>query len=52
MVQYEFKPSSVRRSELNDLLKEISDIHHKMLGLSREKMKLSELLYNCIDTPT
>lgn len=52
IIQYEAKPGSKQRVEINELLREISDIHQSMLALSKQKMRLSEIIYNCIDMPT
>lgn len=52
IIQYEAKPGSKQRVEINELLREISDIHQSMLTLSKQKMRLSEIIYNCIDMPT
>lgn len=49
---YDSKPSNKLRNQINDLLRDISEIQNNMLALSRQKMKLSDQIYNCIDTPT
>lgn len=41
ITQYELKKNSKLKSEIEELLKEINQIHKKMLNLSKEKMEIA-----------
>lgn len=40
------------KAEIEEMLKEINNIHKQMLDFSKEKMELAENIYNIIDDPT
>lgn len=52
ITQHSAKPSAKLKSEINDILRDISDIHQALIGLSNKKIKLSDQVYNEVDYPT
>ena len=50
--QYEEKKNNRLKAEIEDMLKDINQIHKHMISLSKEKMELAEKVYNAIDDPT